>query len=161
VLGEDERMGASRFVFSRDRHYFVAARAILRCILAQYLRRAPSAVEFVYEPGGKPRLCTQPSIRFNLSHSRGLAVYAFSCNREIGIDVEAIQPHHAGKEFVERLFSAKSLWNFVLCRWRIVTRDCFSAGLVRKPTLKREVPASGFRLTASTFRSRQEDLKPW
>jgi 4'-phosphopantetheinyl transferase len=115
LLGEDERRRASRFVFPRDRDHFVSARGILRCILGQYLQRPPSAVEFVYEPAGKPRLRrrdSEPSIRFNVSHSGGLVVYALCWNREIAIDVEAIRSENGGEELVQRFFSAKELTEF-------------------------------------------------
>ncbi len=48
-------------------------------------------------------------MRFNISHSHGLAVLAFARNREIGIDLEPIRPEFAGEEIAERYFSAQEL----------------------------------------------------
>jgi 4'-phosphopantetheinyl transferase len=110
VLSEDERARASRFVFPRDRDHFVASRGILRAILGHYLQRPAGAIEFAYEREGKPRLRLRDAdapIRFNLSHSHGLAVYAFSNDREIGIDVEAIRADVTGEEIAERFFSSR------------------------------------------------------
>ena len=89
VLSGDERARAARFVLRRDRDNFVAARGILRSILSLYLQRPASGIEFTYTAEGKPRLQpldSDPSLCFNLSHSHGLAVYAFSCHGEVGID---------------------------------------------------------------------------
>ncbi|MBX3305831.1 MAG: 4'-phosphopantetheinyl transferase superfamily protein [Nitrospira sp.] len=94
-LAPDEKARAARFVFHRDRHRFIAARGILRAILGQYLRRHPADIEFIYGTNGKPALRSDESqsvIHFNLSHSHGLAVYAFADRREVGIDVEAVRP---------------------------------------------------------------------
>ena len=109
VLSEDERARASRFVFPRDRDHFVTSRGILRSIIGRYLQRPAVAIDFSYEPQGKPRLRTSTPIRFNLSHSHGLAVYAFSTDREIGIDVEAIRSEVTGERIAERFFSLKEL----------------------------------------------------
>src|SRR5436190_20707215 len=95
VLSQDERERATRFAVRQDRDRFIAARSILRLILGRYSGRAPSTIEFAYGSAGKPRVASPQSdvtIAFNVSHSGGLAVYAFARNREVGIDVEAVRP---------------------------------------------------------------------
>jgi 4'-phosphopantetheinyl transferase len=85
ALATDELSRASRFIFDRDRNHFVSARSILRSILSRYLRRPAASIVFSYAPEGKPQLCLEDAdapIRFNLSHSNGLAVYAVSRNRD-------------------------------------------------------------------------------
>ncbi len=112
VLGEDERLRASRFVFPRDRNRFIAARDILRAILGRYTGRSAAAMEFQYEPEGKPRLRlheSDPPIRFNVSHSQDLAVYALTRRREIGVDVEAIRSNIPVAQLAEQVFSATEL----------------------------------------------------
>ena len=112
TLSRDERTRASRFVFARDRDRFIAGRGILRSILSQYTGRPEAALEFLYEPAGKPRLDlldSDPPIRFNVSHSQHVAVYAVSERRELGIDVEAIRPDVIGEDIAERFFSSKEL----------------------------------------------------
>src|ERR1700746_1581940 len=87
-LAPDELTRAARFMFPRDRGRFIVRRAILRTIIGQYMQRAPADVGFVYDRLGKPKLCLSDSdipIRFNVSHSQGLAVYAFAYDREIGV----------------------------------------------------------------------------
>lgn len=48
---------------------------------------------------------TNSSVRFNMSHSQGLAAFAFAHNRELGIDVELIRPDFGGEGIAKRYFS--------------------------------------------------------
>jgi 4'-phosphopantetheinyl transferase len=80
--GEHDR--AARF---RDRAAgarWLAARHLLRTLVAERLGRAPDALEFEEGPHGKPSL---PGIEFNLSHAGGIAVVAIA-DRPVGVDVE-------------------------------------------------------------------------
>ena len=111
-LAPDEKTRAARFVFQRNRNRFIAARGILRKLLGAYMHQPALDLNFTYGPDGKPALRVnegEPSIHFNLSHSHGLAVYAISTHREVGIDVEAIRPGVAGEEIAGRFFSKREL----------------------------------------------------
>ena len=108
TLATDELTRASRFVFSRDRDRFVAGRGILRDILGRYLDCPSSTVGFTYEHAGKPvlALCHSPSpVRFNLSHSQDVAVFAISVNRVVGVDIEAVRTDIARDDVADRCFS--------------------------------------------------------
>lgn len=108
TLAEDERARADRFHFPRDREHFVVARGVLRAILARYLNTEPGRLSFCYSAYGKPALLKEASgdaLRFNLSHSHGLALYAVTRDRELGIDVEHLRPHLADRQIAERFFS--------------------------------------------------------
>jgi 4'-phosphopantetheinyl transferase len=112
TLDNDEKARAGRFHFTRDRDNFTACRGILRELLGGYIGSSPASIEFAYGEFGKPAQHPRnsgPPIRFNLSHSSGLAVFAFARNCEIGIDLEAISPEFAGEEIAERYFSAREL----------------------------------------------------
>lgn len=65
--------------------------------------------ELCFERGvyGKPRLFNPRvrDIRFNLSHSAGLAVYAVAVGREVGVDVEQIRPDFPVRDVVDRVFT--------------------------------------------------------
>ena len=114
-LAPDELTRAARFVFARDRNRFIARRAILRAIIGRYVQRSPAELGFVYDPLGKPKLRLSHSdipIRFNLSHSQGLAVYALAYDREIGVDIEAIRTHNSGEDVAAAFFSPKELAEF-------------------------------------------------
>jgi 4'-phosphopantetheinyl transferase len=108
TLSEDERARAKRFYFQQDRDRFVAARGLLRNILSLYIHRRPHQLRFSYGPYGKPALSRrhgQREIRFNVSHSHGLALYAVTRNREVGVDIERIQPHLTQQQIAERFFA--------------------------------------------------------
>ena len=106
-LSPDERERAQRFVFQKDRRRFIVARAVLRVLLGRYLNQEPDRIRFVYGPEGKPALAETAagSVRFNLSHSEALALYAFTRGREVGIDLEWINPRVAFEELAERFFT--------------------------------------------------------
>ncbi len=108
VLSSDELARASRFHFSRDRQRFVAARAWLRTILAGYLRTDANSLTFSYSPKEKPALAPAfegSDVAFNVSHSGGIALLAFTRRREIGIDVEQVRRNSDLENIARRFFS--------------------------------------------------------
>jgi 4'-phosphopantetheinyl transferase len=48
-----------------------------------------------------------PDLRFNLSNSQGVALYAFALGREVGIDIEKIRPEVAFEGIEDRYFSSR------------------------------------------------------
>jgi 4'-phosphopantetheinyl transferase len=107
-LDDDERSRADRFYFSRDRERFIVARGILRAVLGRYSNRAPESLSFSYSTHGKPALASETgidAIRFNLSHSHGTALYAFTRGREVGVDLEFIRCDLEAEQIAERFFS--------------------------------------------------------
>jgi len=120
-LSSDEIARASQFVLERDRDRFVAGRTILREILGRYLQRAPAKIDFTYNPYGKPQLRfndSDPPIRFNLAHSDGLAVYAISRDREIGVDIEMVRDRVSTGEIADHFFTQMEISEF-----RALTKD--------------------------------------
>ncbi len=95
ILASDERARAERFRFQPDRAQFIYARGTLRILLAQYLNVAPATLRFGYDPNGKPYLITatgtRSPLRFNVSHTKGLVLYAMAWNCEVGVDVEQVR----------------------------------------------------------------------
>ncbi|MCZ6633047.1 MAG: 4'-phosphopantetheinyl transferase superfamily protein, partial [bacterium] len=103
ILSKDEFERAERFVFEKDRVRFIAARGGLRLILGRYLGRDPGQLVFEYSERGKPHLKGTPeNLKFNVSHSENLALYAMVHNREVGVDVE-----YVGRKVGERNRIAK------------------------------------------------------
>ena len=91
ALSTDERERANRFRFPTDRSRFIAARGLLRSILGNYLSREPASLRFCYSPYGKPALAAESAgdpMLFNVTHSQGMALYAFTHIGAIGIDLE-------------------------------------------------------------------------
>jgi len=111
-LAADEQARAERFYFERDRQHFIIARGVLRAILGGYLNRAPERLSFCYNSHGKPALAGESgvdAIRFSVSHSHGVALYAVTRGREVGIDLERIRLDLAVAEIAERFFSRREV----------------------------------------------------
>jgi len=112
TLSTDEKARADRFVFSRDRNQFVGTRGILRDLLGRYLGRSPEELQFDYSVLGKPCLrgeIFKQSVLFNVSHSHGLALLAFTVGRNLGVDVEFVRSGFASEEIADRYFSAQEV----------------------------------------------------
>ena len=110
LLSPDELDRAARFHFETDRRRFMIARGVLRGILSRYLGLEPCQLRFCYSHYGKPALapaCGPGQLRFNLSHAHELALYAITCDREVGIDVEYLRTNFAYEEVAARFFSAR------------------------------------------------------
>ena len=111
-LSADEQARADRFYFARDREHFIVARGVLRAILGCYLNRMPECLSFCYGTHGKPALAGESdgeTIRFNVSHSHGVALYAVTRGREVGIDLERIRFDLEFAEIAERFFSRREV----------------------------------------------------
>lgn len=89
-LQPDERERASRLRFAADQHQFIACRATLRLLLAHYSAvKDPHELDFAYGAQGKPCLVGS-HLRFNISHTRAFALFAFARGIDLGIDVEDV-----------------------------------------------------------------------
>ncbi len=112
TLTADERSRAGRFHFHKDRERFIVARGLLRAILGRYLDADPSQLRFSYSPYGKPSLARESGggdLCFNLTHAGGLALYAVTRGRDVGIDVERIRTDFANEQIAERFFSRQEV----------------------------------------------------
>ena len=94
-LSPTELHQAARFRFPKDRLAYIFRHGVLRSILGCYLGIKPGEVCFSIHPGGKPQL--QPAsnpldLRFNLSRTEDMALFAMTRGREVGVDVERLQP---------------------------------------------------------------------
>ncbi|HEX5184153.1 MAG TPA: 4'-phosphopantetheinyl transferase superfamily protein [Allosphingosinicella sp.] len=107
LLDGDERERARSFRFERDRARFIARRGQLRLLLSEHLARAPSEIVYARGRFGKPRVEQAGDLRFNLSHSDGLALCAIARGVEIGCDIERRRSDLASPETAERFFAAE------------------------------------------------------
>jgi 4'-phosphopantetheinyl transferase len=108
LLSIDERQRADRFRFERDRLHFIASRGTLRCILSEYTDLPSEGLRFRYGASGKPALtedCNPGDLRFNLSHSHELALYALVLHHEIGVDIEHTRLVRDVETLARRFFS--------------------------------------------------------
>jgi len=110
LLSTDERARADRFHAEADGRRYAVGRGALRTILGRYLGLPPERLEFRYGPRGKPALAGEivsSAPRFNLAHSRDLALLAVTGGREVGVDVEVVRPIPDADRLVARYFSAR------------------------------------------------------
>ena len=108
-LDADERSRAERFRHAADRELYVVSHGALRGILAAYLPADPASLRFRVAEQGKPALIPEPGwpdLRFNLSHTRGMALCAVAVGREVGVDVEWIDAASSHLPIADRFFSA-------------------------------------------------------
>ena len=108
-LSEDERARAERFVFRNSRDAFIAARGALRRTLALYLQADPTSIRFDYTNQGKPAINSADNpqdLRFNLSHSAGMALLALTLGCEVGVDIEKVRADFPYLEIAQQFFTA-------------------------------------------------------
>jgi 4'-phosphopantetheinyl transferase len=140
LLSSDEVARAGRFFFDRDRQRFVVGRGILRTLLGGYLGRAPAEIVLSYGPNEKPALATPagvpPPIFFNVAHSEGLALFAFTTAGEIGVDVERIREIPDWESVAEVSFSPQELARLRRCPEHRRQRDFFCTWTRQEALLK-------------------------
>jgi 4'-phosphopantetheinyl transferase len=99
LLDPDEREREQRILGEQKRRSWGRSRGVLRALLGRYLCSDPHALRFVTGDHGKPVLVAlQGDGRlwsFNLSHSRGLALYAFAADGAVGVDVQFVRAREA------------------------------------------------------------------
>ncbi len=104
-----ERAQALHLRFSRDRTRFAAGRGWLRRLLSGYLDIDAAGIGLGENAFGKPRVIVPAGhwLRFNVSHSDGLAVFAVTRDREIGVDVERVRHDLPVEAVARRCFSLR------------------------------------------------------
>jgi len=115
TLSPADWMRAERFHFTRDRERFIAARGLLRTILAEYLDADPRELRFRSGAHGKPELeDTASSLRFNLSHSDDLMLLAVTHARDIGVDLEFMRSDVPFESLADHYFDPEDAWDLRL-----------------------------------------------
>jgi phosphopantetheinyl transferase len=104
LLCADELARAARIVPVRNRVLWARSRGVLRALLGRYLDADPRELRFELGTHGKPALRrdgAEPGVatdlRFNLSHSGPLALYAVSAGREVGVDIECARERYTAE----------------------------------------------------------------
>jgi 4'-phosphopantetheinyl transferase len=92
---------------------FVVARGILRTLLAGFTGASAEKLRFNYGISGKPSLVGRDDIHFNISHSAELALFAFSPDRPVGVDVENERPVRRLLDVAQRFMSDDELRTLV------------------------------------------------
>lgn len=106
LLAPEEQARAQRFLRPDHQCRFVVGRGLLRTLLGHYLAVEPQCLKFAYSPHGKPFVSWPPTnLTFNLSHSNALALYAFTLQRAIGVDLEQINKATSVLRLAERFLA--------------------------------------------------------
>lgn len=107
LLDVAEQGRARRFRHPAHQHAYVACRGALRWLLGKYLAEAPEKIRFALGFNDKPQLANAggPALHFNISHTAGMALFAFSGEHEIGVDVETIGQFDDWPALAERILS--------------------------------------------------------
>ena len=105
LLDDGERERARRFRHVRDRSRFIARRGLLRLLLAERGAGNAATLRYTRNAYGKPALADRPDLRFNLSHSAGLALCVVAEDIEMGCDIERRDPELADPAVARRLFA--------------------------------------------------------
>ncbi|HYO55364.1 4'-phosphopantetheinyl transferase family protein [Archangium sp.] len=94
VISAEERARHVRFRFEKHRLQFLVSHALVRVTLSRYAPVQPHAWRFSVNEYGRPEIVgdTLPRLRFNLSHTDGMAVCAVALDVDVGADVE-----HSGR----------------------------------------------------------------
>jgi 4'-phosphopantetheinyl transferase len=88
VLSAEELQAADRFCSAVDRRRYLECHGTLRSLLGRYLGVQSASIALGRGAHGKPELKGNLSLRFNLSHSGEVALFAFARDVEVGVDVE-------------------------------------------------------------------------
>jgi 4'-phosphopantetheinyl transferase len=151
--GELER--AAAFRFERDAGRFVVGRALLRRLLGGYLGVHPAEPVLATGEHGKPLLDPPGSIHFNLSHSGGVALMAFSREAEVGVDVERIQDFPDLEAMMRRYFAPAERDAIAAMTSREERREAFFRCWTRKEAVLKAlgwglaVPLDSFEVTVA------------
>lgn len=108
LLDAEERRRHGRFLFDQHRHLYLVAHGLVRTTLSRYLDVAPQGWRFEFNNYGRPEIAGAPpgpALRFNLSHTRGMAVCAVSWERDLGVDVEDVERKNLTAAIADRYFS--------------------------------------------------------
>jgi len=110
LLSEQERSRQARFLRERDRDLYLMAHGMLRRVLANHTGVSPQTLAFETGPHGRPELSGPAAIgqlRFNLTHTPGLAACAVASGRAVGVDAENLARKIDLRSVSARVFSTE------------------------------------------------------
>ena len=114
VLSQEEAGRAARFFHEHHRAWFIFSHGFMRRILAARCGVDAAALQFGVGERGKPFIAAQcqprdAQVSFNLSHSEGRALLVVSDGRDVGADIEAVNPRTSVLNIAGSYFSGPEL----------------------------------------------------
>ena len=111
TLSPDEVKRVNRFRFHQHRRRYIVGRGTARVLIGRYLKKNPEDIVISYSEYNKPFLPNK-NIRFNLSHSQEMVLFAFCPTADIGIDLERIRDIEDAEGIAARFFAATEFARF-------------------------------------------------
>lgn len=137
-LTEDEIIKSKDYKSEIAKINYIASRAILNLVLKCLLEKGINDLIVKRDKNNKPYLENTLGLKFNISHTEGLVLLAFS-KREVGIDVEKINFKFEFKDILENCFTRDEIINIdnnIISFYRYWTAKeaylkCDGIGLIR------------------------------
>jgi 4'-phosphopantetheinyl transferase len=150
TLSPAERRRAARIVVPARAREFAATRAALRTILARELGIAPGEVRLRDRQRGKPALDSAHAadLRFNVSHTRGLSLVALAPGRDVGVDVERVDPGRAVDGLIRTQLTARERRSLGELHGRARRRTFFALWTAKEAALKADGTGIAMPLSA-------------
>ncbi|MDD1724018.1 MAG: 4'-phosphopantetheinyl transferase superfamily protein [Methanospirillum sp.] len=106
LLPESERAKAAGKFHEEDRLFTLCSYGIRRVLLSRYTGISPEEISFGEDPYGKPFIRNRNSylISFNVSHSKDRFLMGICRNRDIGVDIQQIDPGIPVMKIARRFF---------------------------------------------------------
>jgi phosphopantetheinyl transferase len=104
-LSAEERARAAGYARPPAGQSWASARGVLRDLLARYLDAEPATIAFRVDRHGKPAVAVPArttALSFSVSHSSALALYAFSRQAAVGVDVQVARSRRADVTAIAR-----------------------------------------------------------
>ena len=148
ALSEKELSKVPFFKFEQVRDSFIVCQGTLRLLLSEYLSISPKNVNIGRRKKGKPYSLDDPGLYFNISNSGEMAVFAFSRDGEVGVDIEKIRDLPDLDELISKNFTSGEI-RFINNKPEEKTKRFFRFWTVKESYLK--AIGEGMRLTPDSI----------
>jgi len=111
-LSPEDLARVERSVSGTDRHLRLVAWALVRTVLSRHAPVAPEAWRFRETEHGRPEIAEPPlatPLRFNLSHTPGLAACVVAETDDVGLDVEDVRRRADIAKLTRRFFAQSEI----------------------------------------------------
>lgn len=139
---------------------FLAGRALVRVVLSHYLEIEPSTWTFSASRFGRPEITGPepvPELRFNLTHTRGLAACVITATADCGIDVEEVDRPLRPLRIAEHSFAPEEFRDLKHRRATELRERFFSYWTLKEAYYKARGSGIPFRLLGARFELTGED----
>ncbi|HHJ16203.1 MAG TPA: 4'-phosphopantetheinyl transferase superfamily protein [Gammaproteobacteria bacterium] len=138
LLSDEELDQHRRFHFPADSHRYLVSHALVRRALSSYIDIPPSDWHFSRNEHGRPEIANPglPPLRFNLTHTDGLACCLVTLVDDCGIDAEKIRDRHNPVAIAARMFSPAEHAGLLQLQGKEQLEDFFRRWTLREAYVK-------------------------